>query len=88
MMPESWISPLIDNGSLGTSSISTESTKVSMDMNKQPTVSMETGDYTSADKNEGIRKLLVVQGSHSRRSDRFINRYTLYTVKTVNAKAH
>jgi hypothetical protein len=52
-------------------SLSTESTKVSTDMKKQPTSSTETGDYTSgrADKNEGIHKTVVVQSSCSRKEN-------------------
>jgi hypothetical protein len=44
-------------------SVSTESTKISMDTNKQPTFSMENGDYISghADNNKDIRRTVVVR---------------------------
>jgi hypothetical protein len=41
------------------------------DTNKQPTFSMGTGDYINgrADKNWGIRKTVIIQGSRNRKEN-------------------
>jgi hypothetical protein len=48
-------------------SVSTESTKVSMDMNKQPTFSMVSGDYISGrpDKHNSSHKTVATESSRS-----------------------